>query len=306
MSGSGPMIFIGCSTEMKKTALLLAIMFILCSCAKEQTFSVDTSAINAMDYVTEALGDDIHSAEYLVIDISDCDYVYSKDSDVRMYPASLTKLVTLDTVLSLADDLYDLSYVTYDQVEDLIREDASLAYIQRDYPYTLMDLLYALVLPSGADAAVALENYFSRKGISLVDEMNNRMLELGGTNSNFVNTTGLHDDGHYTCLDDLYLIVRDILKYKEGRQILNVLKYELEDGTMVHTTMGVAYREHNFSVLGGKTGYTPEAGQNIIALCKYRGRSYLVMFGNAYGNRRLNQYWHYDDVERVFEYLEEN
>ena len=289
---------------MKKTVLLLAIAFILCSCAKEQSFSVDTSAINQMDYETEPIEDDIHSAEYLVIDISDCDYLFAKDSDVRMYPASLTKLVTLDAVLSLADDLYETSYVTYDQVEDLINEDASLAYIQRDYPYTLMDLLYALVLPSGADAALALENYFAKKGISLVDEMNKRMDELGGSNSQFVNTTGLHDDGHYTCLDDLYLVVMDILKYKEGRQILNVLKMELEDGTMVHTTMGVAYREHDFDVLGGKTGYTPEAGQNIIALCKYRGKSYLVMFGNAYGNRRLNQYWHYDDVERVFEYIE--
>ena len=289
---------------MKKSLLLLAIMIILCSCAKEQVFSVDTSFINRMDYSAEAIEDDIHSAEYLVIDVSDCDYLFSKDSDVRMYPASLTKLVTMDTVLTLADDLFDMSYVTYDQVEGLIREDASLAYIQRDYPYTLMDLLYALVLPSGADAAVALENYFSARDIDLVDEMNRRMLELGGTNSNFVNTTGLHDDDHYTCLNDLYLVVMDILKYKEGRQILNELKHELQDGTVVHTTMGVAYREHDFSVLGGKTGYTPEAGQNIIALCKYRGRSYLVMFANAYGNRRLNQYCHYDDVERVFEYLE--
>ncbi len=290
---------------MKKTIPILAIILTLCSCAKEQAFSVDTSSINVMDYSAEPIEDDIHSAEYLVIDISDCDYLFSKDSDVRMYPASLTKLVTLDAVLTLAEDLYDMSYVTYEQVEDLIAEDASLAYIQRDYPYTLMDLLYALVLPSGADAALALENYFAGKGISLVDEMNRRMEELGGTNSRFVNTTGLHDDNHYTCLDDLYLVVMDILKYKEGRQILNALKMELEDGTMVHTTMGVAYREHGFDILGGKTGYTPEAGQNIIALCKYRGRSYLVMFANAYGNRRLNQYWHYDDVERVFEYLEQ-
>ncbi len=289
---------------MKRVIPLLAIILVLCSCAKEQSFSVDTSAINLMDHETEAIEDDIHSAEYLVIDISDCDFLFSKDSDIRMYPASLTKLVTLDTVLVLADDLYETSYVTYDQVEALIGEDASLAYIQRDYPYTLIDLLYSLVLPSGADAAVALENYFAGKGINLVDEMNKRMEELGGTTSHFVNTTGLHDDNHYTCLDDLYLIVMDILKYKEGRQILNALKTELEDGTMVHTTMGVAYREHDFKVLGGKTGYTPEAGQNIIALCKYRGKSYLVMFANAYGNRRLNQYWHYDDVETFFEYLE--
>ena len=50
-------------------------------------------------------------------------------------------------------------------------------------------------------------------------------------------------------------------------------------------------------------GYTPEAGQNIITLCKDKGRSYLVMTGNAYGNYSENQYWHYDDVVKIFEYM---
>ena len=122
---------------------------------------MDTSQINAMDYETEAFDEELHSREYLVIDMSDMDFLYSQNSDLRMYPASLTKLATLDTVLHLTDDLYDYSYVTYDQVEALIDEDASLAYLQRDYPYTILDLLYGLTLPSGADAAVALEHYFN-------------------------------------------------------------------------------------------------------------------------------------------------
>ena len=220
-----------------------------------------------------------------------------------MYPASLTKLVTMDAVLNLSEDLSDHSSVTYDQVEALIDEDASLAYIQRDYPYTLSDLLYGLILPSGADAALALENYYDSLGISLVDEMNTLCQELGCTMTHFTNSTGLHDDDHYTCLNDLYLVVRDILKFEKGREILNSLSHTLEDGTVVRTTMGVAYRDLDFVILGGKTGYTPEAGQNIITLCKDKGRSYLVMTGNAYGNYSENQYWHYDDVVKIFEYM---
>ena len=287
---------------MKKILLFLFILFFTASCSGK-TFEVDTSRINVMDYETQDFEEELHSAEYLIVDISDCDFLYSKDSDRRMFPASLTKLVTMDAVLHLTDDLSDTSYVSYDQVEALIEEDASLAYIYRDRQYTLLDLLYGLVLPSGADAAVALENYFSQRGIDLVDEMNKLMQELGCKDTHFVNTTGLHDDDHYTCLDDLYLCVMDILKNETGREILNAHEYTLEDGVKVYTTIGLARRDLDFTVLGGKTGYTPEAGQNIIALCKDKGKSYLVMTGNAYGQYSLNQYWHYDDVVRIIEYI---
>lgn len=286
---------------MKK--ILIVFLLLMLSACSRHAFSINTDNVNVMDYETQEIDDALHSAEYLVIDMSDCDYLYAKNADARMYPASLTKLVTMDAVLNLSEDLSDHSSVTYDQVEALIDEDASLAYIQRDYPYTLSDLLYGLILPSGADAALALENYYDSLGISLVDEMNTLCQELGCTMTHFTNSTGLHDDDHYTCLNDLYLVVRDILKFEKGREILNSLSHTLEDGTVVRTTMGVAYRDLDFVILGGKTGYTPEAGQNIITLCKDKGRSYLVMTGNAYGNYSENQYWHYDDVVKIFEYM---
>lgn len=287
---------------LKKLVLISVILIILAGCGQER-FDLDTSEINAWDDISEEFDGDLHSGEYMVIDMSDFNILYKKDSDKRIYPASLTKLVTMDAVLHLCDDLYEYSYVTDDQVRYLIQEDASLAYIQRDYPYTLRDLLYGLVLPSGADAAFALENYFDDKGIDLVDEMNILCEELGCTNTTFTNTTGLHDDDHMTSLDDLFLVVMDILKNEEGRKLLETLHYTMEDGTIVYTTLGVAFRPHEFLVLGGKTGYTPEAGQNIIALCKDRGKSYLVMMANAYGNYSLKQYWHYDDVETFFDQL---
>ena len=288
---------------MKKILIILLSLLILSSCGKDP-FQIDTTQINLMDYDTEELNVDLHSAEYLVIDISDCDFLYAKGADQPILPASLTKLATLDTVLNLFDDLDDTSYVTYDQVEDLIREDASLAYIRRDTPYSLRDLLYGLVLPSGADAAVALENYFFLHDLDLVEEMNRRMEELGAQNTHFVNTTGLHDDSHYTSLNDLYLVVMDLLKYEEGRKILNSLSYVTEDDLILRTTIGVAYRDVDFKVLGGKTGYTPEAGQNIIVLCRdNKGKSYLIMTANAYGDYSKNQYWHYDDVESIFKVL---
>ncbi len=287
---------------MKKIMVIASLIVLLCSCSGSP-FVMDTRDINVYKDVSTGEELDLHAEEYMIIDMSDLEILYAKDNDKRMYPASLTKLMTMDTVLNLTEDLDQTSYVTVDQVRHLIEEDASMAYIQRESPYTLRDLLYALILPSGADAALALENFYEEKGIDLIEEMNLQAHRLGCTNSNFINSTGLHDDDHYSSLDDLLLVVRDLLRFEEARNIMESMHHVLEDGTLVRSTIGLVYREYDFKVLGGKTGYTPESGQSIIALCKYRGKSYLVMAANAHGSYSLNQYWHYDDVEHVFEYL---
>ena len=287
---------------MKKILLLILSVMLLCSCS-EEPFKPDTDRINVFDDLSDGKSLDLHSEEYLVIDMSDMDILYAHDNDKRIYPASLTKLVTLDTVLNLTEDLGEMSYYTMDQYWYLVQEDASMAYIQRDTLYTLEDLLYALILPSGADAAFALENYYSDRGVDLIEEMNLQAYRLGCKDSNFVNSTGLHDDDHYTSLDDLFLVVMDLLKFDVARQILESSYRFLGDGTLVGTTIGLVRRDLDFKVLGGKTGYTPESGQSIIALCKDKGKSYLVMAANARGGYSLGQYWHYDDVEEVFKEL---
>ena len=284
----------------KKIILIITLLFIS-SCAKASTY-IDTSEINRFDDVSKEFDFPIHSYGYMLVDLADFDILYAENNDVRIYPASLTKVMTLDTVLHLADDLNDHSSVTYQQVEDLIREDASLAYIERDYPYTLRDLLYALNLPSGADAAVALENYFNSKGIDLVEQMNILAESLGCQDTHFVNTTGLHDNDHYTSINDLYKIVMDTLSFEEGRRILTTLDCYLSDGTRVTSGIRNVYN-YRTKVLGGKTGYTDEAGQNIIILYRYRGKPYVLITVNAMGSLAEKKFWHFDDALDIFEHL---
>ena len=264
--------------------------------------SADTSSINVMTDRAGTFDFDIHSRGYLLVDLSDFEILYARNNDIPIFPASLTKVMTMDTVLNLAEDLDDVSYVADDQVEDLIREDASLAYIQRDYDYTLRDLLYALILPSGADAALALENYFAYRGIDLVEQMNIHAAELGCTNTHFVNTTGLHDDDHYTSLNDLFRVVMDVLKYPEGRKLMSTLFYTMEDDTRITTGIRMVANRKTV-VRGGKTGYTPEAGENIIVLYRCKGRSYVLLLCNAMGSYLKDQYWHFDDTLKIFDEL---
>ena len=194
-----------------------------------------------------------------------------------MYPASLTKVLTLDTVLNLEDDLSNRSHFTYDQLLYLIEEDASLAQMKYDYNYTLEDLLYGLILPSGADSALALENYFAAKGINLVDEMNRHALELGCTDSHFVNTTGLHDDDHYITAYDMYLILQEAEKYEIIREIDSyktfTYSYTTADGlvldddiTPTNQFLAGNYKlPSNITIDSWKTGTTNAAG-NILAM----------------------------------------
>lgn len=286
---------------MKRKVLIFLLILLLCSCRKEQT-PFDSKYINRLTDHSRQLPFTIHSRGYLIVDLADFDILYAENNDRRIYPASLTKVLTLDAVLHLADDLDDVSYVTNQQVEDLIVEDASLAYIQRDYPYSLKDLLYALNLPSGADAALALENYFNARGIDLVEEMNRLAESLGCRDSHFVNTTGLHDDDHYTTLDDMFLIVMDTLTFTEGRKVLTTLNYRMEDDLRISTGIRNTYN-YKTHVLGGKTGYTPEAGQNIIILYRHRSRPYVLLTCNAMGSYLYDQYWHFDDALKIFDEL---
>lgn len=281
---------------MKKLLILITIICLI-GCSEKATIDYDT--INDFDYddVTE-LTYSIHSNEYMLVRMSDFKVLNSKDADKIIYPASLTKLMTLDAVLHYVSDLNVTSSISQEQVQELIDEDASIAYLKTDYNYSIRDLLYALILPSGADAAVALENYFAKNGTSLIEQMNLLLLQLECEDTNFVNTTGLHDDSHHTTLNDLLKITMDILKNDEGRKILESMSYTCDDGLTLYSSLR-KIKPSQADVLGGKTGYTEESGQSVMVLFKKNNRSYILFVANAYGDYSLDQYWHYTDAMEI-------
>ena len=285
-----------------KKLLIIFICLLLCGCKPEEKY-VDIETVNNFNYDNISTFDfDLHSQEYLLFRASDLNVMYSKDADKKIYPASLTKLATLDTVLNLVEDLNETSSISNEQFWDLISEDASVAYIQTDYDYTMKDLLYALVLPSGADAAVALENYFTNRNMNLVEEMNKQLNKLGCSNTNFVNTTGLHDDDHYTTLNDLLKIVMDVLSFEQGRQLLETTSYTTEDNIHLRSTLKIL-GNNKATILGGKPGFTDESGQSVIVLYKANNRSYILLIANAMGDPYNDEFWHFEDTLEIIDQL---
>ena len=290
---------------MKKLLTILIICLLLCGCNNkpENNKSVDLDSINNFNYDDiQTLDMDLHSQEYMLIRMSDLKVLYAKDNDKRIYPASLTKLMTADVVLNFVSNLDERSSLSAYEVQELINDDASLANIKVNYEYTIRDLLYALCLPSGADAAKALENYFSKHDMNLVEEMNKQLEKLGCQDSHFVNTTGLHDDNHYSTLNDLFKIVLDVLRFEDGRKLLETMYYKLEDDTRIFSSLKML-RDDKAVFLGGKTGFTTESGQSVITLYKVNNRSYVLMVANAMGSPYKDEFFHFEDAMEIINKL---
>ena len=285
-----------------KKILVLLMCLLLCSC-EAKTFNHNYDDIHEIDYSSARTFDfDIRSNEYMLVNLSEFKVEYCKDNDLRIYPASLTKLMTLDTVLNTFDDLSVTSSISNEQIIDLINQDASLASLQADYEYTLYDLLYGLMLPSGADAAIALENYFIENNLNLMEQMKLQLDKLNCNDTNFVNSTGLHDDNHYTTLNDLLKILLDVLSFESGREILETVNYLSEDHILFRSALQLINVD-GIKVLGGKTGYTDESGQSVIVLYKANNRSYALFLANAMADSYYKQRYHIDDAMEIMNQL---
>lgn len=267
-------------------------------------FNVSDLNINEIDYSeSKLLPIGLNSKEYLLIRLNDFKVLYAYGNDKPIYPASLTKVLTMDVILDICDDINETSSYTDDQWNYLVSENASMAGLYADTDYTIKELLYGLILPSGADAATALSNYANSKGYDLIDLMNKKCTELGLVNSHFTNPTGLHDDDLYTSLDDYAKIVIDALKKKEGKEILKTMYAEVKDKDYHSTLEVLEDRDDDIKVYGGKTGFTLEAGMNIMTLYEADNRSYLLILANAEGSPYVGARSNIDDVNNVMNFL---
>lgn len=288
---------------MKKILLILCLSLLLVSCGEKKTKRDVYSSLHEIDTaLATEFPFDVHSEAYLLIRLNDLKVLYRKNEKEKIYPASLTKVLTMDTVLHNVQDTGETSSLSSYQYWDLIARNASVAYLDTDHEYSVEDLLYALVLPSGADAAVALGNLFDRKGEDLVEKMNDLSSDLSLSSSHFTNPTGLHDDDLYTSVEDLLSITLDTLSFLPGRMVLESTSHTAEDGTLLRSTISPLLNEEA-EILGGKTGFTGQAGQNLLLLFRYEERSYLLILTGAQGDPGYGEYYHYDDAREVLERL---
>lgn len=208
-----------------------------------------------------------------LFDVTDSSVIYGKNIYDQMYPASITKVMT--AIIAIEEGNLSDAVTANDDV--VIHEaGASMAGIKPGDTFTLEQLLYGLMIPSGNDAANAIADHIAGSTDAFVEKMNAKAKELGATHTHFVNANGLHSTDHYTTAYDLYLIFNEALKLPLFREIINAQSYTADYTDANGAAKQQVWKVGNWylkgdreapegvTVLGGKTGTTQAAGYCLI------------------------------------------
>lgn len=223
-----------------------------------------------------------------------------KAADERVEPASTTKIVTLLTALSLCDP--DETVVIPDAAAD-VPKDSSLVPVYPGETMTMRDLLYAMTIRSGNDAANAVAALCAGSTEAFAEEMNRTAAELGMENSHFVNAHGYPAEGHYTSARDLVTAARYGLTLAPFREIVTCLKYTLpptekRDALVLNLKWEIFDPESEYYIphaAGVKSGYASSAGFCYVGAYQENG---VTLIAAVLGCRGRNMAW--TDLKRLF------
>lgn len=214
--------------------------------------------------------------------------LYNKNMDERMYPASMTKVMTVILALELMDDMKKTTVITQSDIDTVWETGASSANFEVGETVTYEDLLYGAILPSGADATRALANNLCGSQEAFVDKMNELAQKLNLKDTHFVNTTGIHDENHYTTVHDMALIVQYAIQNEDFKNIY-AQRYKTSSNGLhqwVNKSMYNAKRAkiNVDDILGCKSGYTNEAKSCLSSLNRVNDNEIITIVGHSVNN----------------------
>ena len=224
----------------------------------------------------------------LLIDPDTEEILYARNIHERLYPASLTKIMTCLLVLEAIDSgklTRETVLTASEAAVTSIPPDGSNAGIKVGEELTVDSLLYCIMLSSANEGCNILAEAVSGSIDGFVEQMNQKAAALGCTDTNFVNTNGLPDSNHYTTAWDLYLITKEARTHPDFMPLVGTIFYEvpatnLSDPRKLYTTNYLisSYRTSGYIYKGAegiKTGSTSAAGYCLVASASRSGRSLL-------------------------------
>lgn len=237
--------------------------------------------INLVPYPAAADELQLNGKAAILIDSRSGQVLYEKNSRMRMFPASTTKIMTALVALQHGK-LTDI--VT--SGADAARTGGTSVYLKAGEQLSLEDMLYALLLNSANDAAVAIADHIAGSVPKFVALMNQEAEQIGARDTHFANPDGLPNANHYTTAYDMALIARKAMENQDFRRIVGTETKQINraDNNSLkllqnHNKLLERYAGAN----GIKTGYTLEAGECIVASAERNGRSLIVVDFNSQG-----------------------
>ncbi|MCD8376573.1 MAG: serine hydrolase, partial [Oscillospiraceae bacterium] len=183
--------------------------------------------IRTEDTVTLDAGEDwVDSAYVCLFDMSTGEVLAQRDAQERMYPASMTKILTLLVAVENLTD-FDATFTMTQEIGDYCyQNDCSTVGYHVGEVIPVEELLYGCILCSGADACMALAELSAGSQEAFVELMNEKLEQLGlSETTHFTNCIGLYDDEHYSTAQDIGLLMRAVLENETCRQVLTTRIY---------------------------------------------------------------------------------
>lgn len=229
-----------------------------------------------------------------IFDVNRQQTLYAKNIFTKLYPASMTKVMT--ALVALKYGSTDMVLTASNNV--IMQEaDAQVCGIQAGDTMTLDQALHLLLIYSANDAAVMIAEGIGGNLENFIQMMNEEAQAIGATNTNFINSNGLTDENHYTTAYDMYLIFNEAIQYELFREIINMTSYstvyqnsrgEQKELTVNSTNLylrGDKTAPDGITVIGGKTGTTNAAGHCLVLLSRdTSGNPYISIVMRAQDN----------------------
>ncbi|KNF09064.1 putative D-alanyl-D-alanine carboxypeptidase [Gottschalkia purinilytica] len=255
--------------------------------------------IRIHDRVNQVVANGIYSSNAILISLDDNEILLDKSSNERIYPASLTKIMTAILAIENLPDLNETIYLSDDMFKDLYSEGASMSGFLPNEKVRAIDLIYGVLLPSGAESSIGLANAIAGSERNYVKLMNKKAKKLGMRNTHFTNSTGLHHINHYSTVSDIARLLEYALQNDTFREIYTSKRHTTKT-TNLHPN-GITFQSTMFKhmdiedvndgvIKGGKTGYTKEAKLCLASLAKIDGKEYILVTANADGNPQTKQF----------------
>ena len=235
---------------------------------------------------------------------------YEENSDKNAYPASLTKIMTTLVALDHIEDFSEIAPVDIDTYREMVERNSSMAGFYGNEQVSYRDLLYGTILSSGGEAANSLAIHVGGNKENFVKMMNDKAKKLDMFNTNFANPEGLHDEKQYTSAHDMAKLLDYALEDGNFRAIFTRPTFNtsstvdhpngiLLESTVLSRLNGI--NQDGFSIIGGKSGTTFEAGQCWASLGIKDDKEYIVIvMGSPLKDLSNPDMEHRDDTIKLF------
>ena len=252
---------------------------------------------------TTSVDDEVQSTNGIFIDLATGNILFDRDAHTRINPASMTKVLTVLVAAEHVTDWSDTFEITPEITNYSYVHDCSAVGFSNNEVVTVEDLFYGTVLCSGGDAALGLATYVAGSQEAFVDMMNEKLKELGlSDTAHFTNCVGLYDENHYCTVYDIAMILEAAIDHPQCREVLSTKKYttsstpEHPEGIRISNWFlrRIEDKDTGGEVICGKTGFVAQSGSCAVSYgMDESGKEYICATVNAHSGWRCI----YDHVE---------